>query len=463
MKRMQAAALTLIVGAMLTACGGGGDDPPPARATIVSGQQVGAATTAQIDAGTAASGLQALAGQARCGVDVRYVLYITRDPKGEPATASTAVFVPTGTAAGCSGDRPVVLYAHGTTTAKSFNMADISRASTGAFNNAAGSEASLVVAMYAAQGFIVVAPNYLGYDRSSLGYHPYLNAEAQAVDMVDALRAAKAHLAAANTSTKPSNRLFITGYSQGGHVAMATHRAIERDYASEFTVTGSVPMSGPYNLVGFGAAVTSGQINLGATIFAPMQITSYQNAYGNIYNQPSEVYQAPYAQTAPTLFPTDTSLSALIQQGRLPADFRALFGTGGLLTDSFRTGFATSNFRKALVQNTLAGFDGTTAVAWKPSRPMALCGGGADPTVFWAVNAPLAQQAFATQGVTVPAYNLEDRSTLPAGTTVDQIFGGFQMAKQAAGDQAVGRYHGELVPPFCNALARGFFTALMAQ
>jgi acetyl esterase/lipase len=28
------------------------------------------------------------------------------------------------------------------------------------------SEAQLVLAMYAAQGYIVVAPNYLGYDRS---------------------------------------------------------------------------------------------------------------------------------------------------------------------------------------------------------------------------------------------------------------------------------------------------------
>ena len=27
--------------------------------------------------------------------------------------------------------------------------------------------------MFAAQGYIVVAPNYAGYDISTLGYHPY--------------------------------------------------------------------------------------------------------------------------------------------------------------------------------------------------------------------------------------------------------------------------------------------------
>ena len=91
------------------------------------------------------------------------------------------------------------------------------------------SEAALVMAMYAAQGFIVVAPNYLGYDQSSLGYHPYLDAETQAIDMIDGLRSAKKYLAQ-SSAVKASDKLLVTGYSQGGHVAMATHKIIERDY-----------------------------------------------------------------------------------------------------------------------------------------------------------------------------------------------------------------------------------------
>jgi hypothetical protein len=462
MKRMFAGALTAVVGAMLTACGGGSDDPPPARGTIVTAQLAGQASTTQIDQGTAASGLQPLSGAAACHVDVRYVLYITRDPAGEPATASTAVFVPNGGGAQCSGERPVLLYAHGTTTTRSFNLADVSRdTTTGAFNNAAGNEGSLLLAMYAAHGFIVVAPNYLGYDRSSLTYHPYVNAEAQAVDMVDGLRAAKAHLLAAS-STKPSSRLFVSGYSQGGHVSMATQRALERDHGSEFSVAGGFHMSGPYNLVQFNDLVISGSVNAGATLFAPLLITGYQRAYGNIYAQPGDVFQQPYAATIEGLLPTDTPLQTLMQQGKLPADatFTRLFGAGGLLTDAFRAGYSASNLRKALVANTLAGMDGSTPIAWKPQHPTALCGGAADPTVFWAVNAPIAQQVFAGQGVQVPAFDLENRATLPAGATGDQLFGGFQQAKAASGGNAVAQYHGTLVPPFCNALARGFFAAL---
>lgn len=469
MNRLIAGALTAVVGAMLTACGGGSDDAPPARGTLVTGQLAGAATTAQIDQGTTASGLLPLAGAAACNVDVRYVLYITRDPAGEPATASAAVFVPNGGGAQCSGERPVVLYGHGTTTTKSFNIADVSRnTTTGAFNNAGGSEGSLLMAMYAAQGFIVVAPNYLGYDRSSLNYTPYLNAEASAVDMVDGLRAAKAHLLAASP-TKPSGKLFVTGYSQGGHVAMATQRALERDYANEFTVTGGFDMSGPYNLVQFNDVVTSGQVNAGATLFAPLLVTGYQRAYGNIYSTPADVFQQPYAATIEGLLPTDTPLATLMQQGKLPADptFTLLFGSRngvpGLLTDAFRNGYPASNFRKALVTNTLAGQDGAAPIGWKPTRPLALCGGAQDPTVFYVVNTTAAQQVFAGQGVTVPAFNLEDRSTLPAGATGDQIFGGFQQAKAAAGSNAQAQYHGGLVPPFCNALARGFFATLAAQ
>lgn len=428
---------------LLVACGG---SDTPRSGTVLSSQAGAALTAAQVDAGSAASGLQALAGTAACGVQAHKVVYATRGPRNEEVQASAAVLVPTGSAAACSGERPVLLYAHGTSTDKAKNMADL----------LADGEAQLVAAMYAAQGFIVVAPNYMGYDVSTLGYHNYLHAESQAQDMVDGLRAAKALLATA-AGARPSAKLLVSGYSQGGHVAMATHKLIERDLGSEFTVTASVPMSGPYNLVGFGDVVTAGTINAGATIFIPMLLTSFQRAYGNVYAAPTDAYQAAYAATAEGLLPSTRSVSAIIAAGQLPADptFTALWGTGGLLQDSFRTGYAAGNYRKALEANTL--------LNWVPRRPMALCGGAQDPTVFWAVNSPVAQQAFATAGATVPAWDLESRASLPAGTAGDLVYGGFQAQKAAAGANAVAQYHGALVPPFCTALARGYFQQVLAS
>jgi hypothetical protein len=437
----------IFAASLLVACGGG-DDSTNERGAVLSAQLLAKVTIAQINAGTAASGLQALSGAAQCDVELRYVTYMTRDPGGAPASATAGVLVPTGTAPVCTGERPVVLYAHGTTMTQTKNLAIVS----------SDSEGSLLMAMYAAQGFIVVAPNYLGYDRSSLGYHPWLHAEGQAADMIDGLRAAKTHLAAAS-ATKASAQLLISGYSQGGHVAMATHKVIERDHSAEFTVTAAGPMSGPYNLVKFvDVVIGPGPIAAGATLFTPLLITSYQRAYGNIYSNLADVYQAPYVNAGDRLFPTDTPIADLIGQGKLPNDqtFTKLFGTGGLLTDGFRAAYPTSNLRSAAQANTLLG--------WTPKRPgtVALCGGAQDPTVFY-FNTTDMQADFAARNFLAPAWDLENRATLPAGTTGDLIYGGFQAQKTAAGTNATALYHGALVPPFCTALVRGLFQQVLAS
>ena len=57
-------------------------------------------------------------------------------------------------------------------------------------------EGLLLAAVFAASGYIVVAPNYVGYDISTLGYHPYLDAVQQSDDMIDALKAARSALPA---------------------------------------------------------------------------------------------------------------------------------------------------------------------------------------------------------------------------------------------------------------------------
>ncbi|HEY1391966.1 MAG TPA: hypothetical protein VFV25_01235, partial [Methylibium sp.] len=327
------------------------------------------------------------------------------------------------------------------------------------------------------QGMIVVAPNYLGYDKSSLTYHPYLNAQVQATDMIDGLRAAKNYLAGSTSPIKPTDQLLITGYSQGGHVAMATHQLIEASYSSEFKVTASGPMSGPYNLAKFTTVINASPMNpnptgltpcpstnvncwvdAGGTLFTPLLLTSYQKAYGNVYTSPSQAYQSPYDKTAETLFPTDTPISTLVQQGELPADptFTKLFGTGGLINEAFRASFftdPTNGFKADVVKNTLLG--------WNPHRPMMLCGGAQDPTVYY-FNTTDAQADFASRGVSVPAVDMENAATVPGGAT-GPLYLGFQAQKAAAGANVLAVYHGELVPPFCTAIVRGFFQQVLAS
>ena len=72
--------------------------------------------------------------------------------------------VPYGSNAACQSPRPLVLYAHGKRNLKTFNLADMS--------GQTNFEAILLALTLAADGYIVVAPNYAGYDTSTLPYHP---------------------------------------------------------------------------------------------------------------------------------------------------------------------------------------------------------------------------------------------------------------------------------------------------
>src|ERR1700761_674329 len=182
---------------VLAGCGGDNSssaamNPSTDRGTLIYNPpfrvaSVDAATfQGQLAATAGGPGLLAVAGNPTCGVDFYRIEYNTVGGAGETTTASGALMVPTGAAPTCSGPRPIILYAHGTQTDKTADLADIT--------NPNNTEGALIAAAFAAQGFIVVAPNYAGYDTSSLPYHPFLNGDQQSKDMIDALAAARTAL-----------------------------------------------------------------------------------------------------------------------------------------------------------------------------------------------------------------------------------------------------------------------------
>jgi hypothetical protein len=502
--RTWAVCLTGMVAVALSGCGADSTDgttnnntestrgslihDPPFRIASLDAATFGA------EVGASASGAQLLevAGQPTCGVDFYYMEYNTVGGMGEPTTASGALMVPTGSAAQCSGGRPIVLYGHGTDTDRSTNIADIT--------NPSNTEGALIAAMFAAQGYIVVAPNYAGYDTSTLTYHPYLNADQQSKDMIDALTAARTALPQTLTkSTTDGGKLFITGYSQGGYVAMATHRAMQ---ALGMPVTASAPMSGPYALEAFGDAVFYGQVNIGSTVFTPLLVTSYQEAYGNIYHATTDVYEAKYASEMADLLPTLTPLATLFQNGILPQS--ALFNSTPPVTGTpldaalavpanplFASGFGTSNlvtnnFRLAYVLDAVASPDGAvpTPIAgvpvaanpqnplrkafktndlrnWVPQRPVLMCGGDQDPTVFFSVNTLVMQQYWAA----LPAGAITVVDVNAAVTNPNDPFAAAKVGYQqtiagiaaAEGQSAAVQAIHATEAPFCTAVARGFF------
>ena len=137
--------------------------------------------------------------------------------------------------------------------------------------------------MFAAQGFIVVAPNYAGYDISTLGYHPFLNAAQQSGEMMDILAAARSGTSEDTSRLHLRQRQVVRYRLLRGRIRRDGDRASHAD-GGNADPDGCAPMSGPYALEAFGDAVFFGNVNLGSTVFVPLITTSYQHAYSNIYS-----------------------------------------------------------------------------------------------------------------------------------------------------------------------------------
>ena len=515
MLRTRTVLTPLTAAGILLSSGCGGDANAPAIAPMMTPQRgqlltnppmkVGSYSTTDLLTllGMSALGkeLVSLAPTPSCSVDVYQLQYETVGGKGESTSASGALMVPTGTGSSCTGSRPIVEYAHGTSADKNYNITQL----------ATNGEGLLLAAVFAANGYIVVAPNYAGYDTSTLTYHPYLNGDQQSKDMIDALTAARSALPVSTaTSVTDNHKLFITGYSQGGYVAMATHRAIQ---AANGTVTASAPMSGPYTLSAFADAVFMGEVTDSAALNLVLLASSYQQSYGNVYSTPTDVFETQYATGIETLLPSTTPLSTLYSQGKLPQNavfsssppapqyasitpatvpaelapiFALGFGSGNLVTNAYRLAYLqdaaaqpdggfpslTNNsppaapvtgFRVDLKTNDLRN--------WSPTAPLLMCGGSSDPTVlfldtqlmqsYWTTNVPAGSVTVldvdSAIGSNDPYATIKIAFTAAkAGVAASAVAGGATDGGTLAVLQA---YHAGLVPPFCLAAVKSFFDA----
>jgi hypothetical protein len=297
-------------------------------------------------------------------------------------------------------------------------------------------------------------------------------------------------------------------------------------------------MSGPYALEAFGDAIFFGSVNLGSTVFSPLLSTSYQKAYGNIYGAPSDLYSATYVSGIETLLPSATPINTIFANGLLPQTaefdsttpvvtvpnnpalsaeltallsvpgsptypvppgpetplFAAGFGSPYLINNSYRVSYAldaASNPDGALPPTQRAGAPLAAAAptqplrlafykndlrngAWKPNSPTLLCGGLADPTVFFPVNTGV-MATFWSPLIQLGLITVLDVNGTPGGpfAPLQTGFQASQAAQLAFYQTAAGGgltlaqaqlllvqgYHGA-VAPFCTAAARAFFSQL---
>lgn len=280
----------------------------------------------------------------RYDVDVFEVDYKTKWWDGSTILASGLVFLPH------APKEPIALlgYGHGTRLQKErlWKMQ--------------GEES--ICAFFATDGYAVAMPDYIGLGRGERN-HLYHHAATEAGCTVDLLLAVQEMNRALGYAE--SGQLFLSGYSQGGHAAMATHRALQLQPVAGLKVTASAPMSGAYDLAGVqGGVMVKPYENPG---YLPYLLFSFQEVY-HLAADSSSFFKAPYDQSILPYFDGVHKLKEL--NAVMPPVPSAV------LRDEAWKSFQEdpkNPLRLALAENTL--------IHWAPEQPVLMCYCKADEQV----------------------------------------------------------------------------------
>ena len=293
------------------------------------------------------------------------ITYSTVSWDSSATVATGVVFMPQGND-NCK--RPILNYCHGTTIKKT----DAPSYKVGEY---------VVGICFSATGYIAILPDYLGLGSVSPGLHPYIHAQSEATASIDMIRASKEWMDSTNYSY--SDQLFLTGYSQGGHASMATHKMMQEELPGEFTVTAAAPLSGPYDVSGVQAEVITRDSSYGSPGYLPFVLFSYNMVY-SMYGNWDAVLTPPYNTNIPPLMDGSVSLGPI--EALMP-DTPNLILLPALL-DTFETD-TSHRFRHALKKNNL--WD------WAPQCPVRLGYCTADELVSYK-NALVCQDSMIARG-----------------------------------------------------------------
>lgn len=282
------------------------------------------------------------------GVRIISMVYESIDPNGGRTQASAALCLPYPAPASV----PVVVYHHGTAVEKIAVPSSLSL------------QGELMVGFtLASSGYAVVLPDYIGMG-SSPGFHPYLHSTSEATASIDALRACRAYCAA--NSIALNQKLFLCGYSQGGHATLSTQRDIERFHSSEFSITASAPMAGVYDLSGVVIDDLLSGRSMPNPFYVPYLLAAFQSVY-KMGDSFASFLAAPYDTTLPQLL--DGAHSSREINLAMPAN------PLDILKPQIRSAFINNPdhvFRQAMRHNNV--------LDWRPVAPVRLyhCSGDLD-------------------------------------------------------------------------------------
>lgn len=104
-------------------------------------------------------------------------------------------------------------------------------------------------AAFAALGYVVVMPDYIGYGETADRVHPYLQAYVTAANVIDMALAVRPFLAQRGIKVE-SDEVIIMGYSQGGATSLFVQYCMENveRYQGKFRIKRNYCGSGPYDV-----------------------------------------------------------------------------------------------------------------------------------------------------------------------------------------------------------------------
>jgi acetyl esterase/lipase len=204
--------------------------------------------------------------------------FASEDFDGTPVEVKAQVFLPRAPA---GGERPVLVFGSGTTglsdaCAPSLEQPEVRRLGWYTAN----------MLSYAAQGFIVVFPDYVGFNDPGR-VQRYFSKEAEGHVMLDAARAVLGFLASGEHPVRAAPHVFAAGYSQGGHAAFAA-ADLRASYAPE------VPLAG---IIGFGATTDVTALLREGPVYAPFLLYAWQQMYGTADVDPGRILVDRWAST----------------------------------------------------------------------------------------------------------------------------------------------------------------------
>lgn len=211
-------------------------------------------------------------------------------------------------------------------------------------------------------GYFTLTPDYLGFGVSDV-FHPYMHIESIVPGVIDFMIAGKSYCS--ENQITLNGQVFLTGYSEGGLITLATQKKIEENYINEFNLKAVAPLAGPYDLKG-----TTDSIFQSDFYSTPAYIGYFFTAYDNIYgwDRLDDYFKAPYATKMKDLYDGSKTWGQIVNQ--LPPTFEELMNPA--FVSSYNAGSET-DFEAAIQENTL--------LDWTPQAPIHFFHGDADEIV----------------------------------------------------------------------------------